>query len=123
MGNADADLNLVTWTCFSQVPFADSLGLSTDVPGEQGETTALRLDQVTWRLVEGLLSALSGRIPVSSDPAHCAEALLQCVEHTLLHWIVFGFSQDLSLGMCWEKQSQVRLAVEISLPYPSDLSP
>lgn len=38
MGNADTDLSLVIRTCFSQLPFADSLELSTDVPGEKNET-------------------------------------------------------------------------------------
>lgn len=34
----------------------------------------------------------------------------------LLHGVVFGFSQDLSLGMCLEKQSGVRLAAKFSPP-------
>lgn len=65
----------------------------------------------------------SRRIPVSSDPARCAEDLLQCAEHVLLQGVVASFSQDLSLGMCLERQSQLRLAAKISLPHLSDLSP
>lgn len=62
----------------------------------------------------------SGRIPVSSDPSRYAEGLLQCAEHMLLHGIVFGFSLDLSLGMCLQRQ--FRLAARLSLPRLSDLT-
>lgn len=65
----------------------------------------------------------SGRIPVTSDPAHCAADLLECAVHMLLHRGFFGCSQDPSLGMCLERQSWVRLAAKLCLLHVSDLSP
>lgn len=114
MWTAHVDLNLVTWTWIFQVPFADSLGVSTGVPENRLKALFWDFDQVTWRLVEGFLSPLILHI------------VLRTPWNVLSTCLYTGFaccSQDPGLGTCLDRQSWARLAAKICLLCVSDFSP